>query len=112
MKRVTFSNRTLLMGDDAADALVEYSALIARRDSADIVALRAVGADAEEIDATFMLGSGTILMAQSTHSTMEEPENSEAVIKLRQKISRLAASFPVVPQKSDDRGGYDDVGLY
>ena len=112
MKRVTFSNRSLLMGDDAADALVEYSALIARRGSADTVALRAVGADAEVVDATFMLGSGTILMAQSAHSTMEEPENSEAVFTLRQKIKRLGSPHPVVPHQSDDPGGYDDVGLY
>lgn len=111
MKHITYSEKSLLVGDEAADVLLEYSALLARHDSADTVTLHAFGADADEVDATFVLNQGTVLMAETTHTRMPEPDNSEAVMHMREKMLRLTSPAPVSPDDETMPSHYDDLGL-
>jgi hypothetical protein len=92
MKHVMMADKSLLIGDDAADTLVEYAALVARIGSGDSVTLRAIGVDGEEVAATFLLNSGTVMMAQSTFSNLPEPDNSENIAYMRSRISNFDGS--------------------
>jgi hypothetical protein len=111
VKHITYSDKSLLVGDEAADVLLEYSALLGRHGSADTVTLRGFGADADEVDATFVLNQGTVLMAETSHTSMEEPDNAEAVMEMREKMLRLMSPRPVSPSDESMPANYDDLGL-
>jgi chemotaxis response regulator CheB len=111
MKHITFADKSLLLGDEAADALVEYAALIAKTENADSVTLTGFGADGQEVEATYVLDRGTVLMAESSHTSMNEPENGDAVMQMREKIMRLSSPEPVRPSNETMPVEYDDLGL-
>ncbi len=83
------ADKSLLIGDAAADALVEVAALVARLSSGDSVTLRGIGIDGEEITASFLLNSGTVMISESTFSNLPEPDNSEQVEYMRAKIAQF-----------------------
>lgn len=111
MKHVTYAEKSLLVGDEAADALVEYSAALAKRGDADAVTLSAFDGDGNDVEATFVLNQGTILMAESTHSSIPEPDNAEAVREMREKTIRLTSARPVRPHDETMPANYEDLGL-
>jgi hypothetical protein len=78
VKHLTVADKSLLVGDDAADLLVEYAKLLGQVSSADSIDLHAIGADGDEVVATFLLNSGVTLVAESTTSQLAEPDNSKA----------------------------------
>lgn len=105
MKHVTFGEKSLLMGDDAADTLLEYARLVADNDRADTVTLHAVSPDGNTVEASFLLDTSTILMVESTNSNMEPPDNSEMLADLRDRID--AVTRPVVAKEDSDWTGLD-----
>jgi hypothetical protein len=111
MKHVTYADKSLLVGDEAADTITEYSALLAKHGSADTVTLSAFGADGDDVEATFVLDQGTVLMAESTHSSIPEPDNAEAVREMREKMMRLSSPAPVTPDDETMPGNYEDLDL-
>jgi hypothetical protein len=86
MKHVTMAEKSLLVGDEAADTLVRYAAHLARISSGDDVQLRALNIDGGEVTATFLLNSGTSLMAESTESVLPEPDNGPATAYMRKQL--------------------------
>src|ERR1700709_602410 len=87
MKHITYSDKSVLVGDEAADALLEYAALLGRKTSADTVQLAIIGPDGNEGVATFLLNSGAVIMAESTNSALPEPDNSEALAYMKERIA-------------------------
>ncbi len=85
---MTMAEKSLLIGDAAADTLVRYAALLAKLGSGDAVELSAVGVDGEQVEVTFLLNSGTVMIAETTNSTLPEPDNSEQVEYM---LGRIAA---------------------
>ena len=79
VKHVTIAGESLLVGDEVADALVMYAALLGKVHSADRVVLRSIGRDGEEVEADFLLNPGVVLMAESTTSELPEPDNADAL---------------------------------
>ena len=111
MKHVMYAEKSLLMGDDVADALLEYARLLAESSHADTVTIRAIGVDGNTVDAAFLLNATSEMMVESTNSTVEPPENEEAVAYLNDRIERL--SNPSGVQAEQDGGSLldDDVDL-
>ena len=89
MKHVMFAEKSLLMGDEEADCLLEYARLLADNSRADTVTVRAISPDGNTIDAAFLLNAASVMMAESTNSTMEAPPNDEAVQYMQERIDRL-----------------------
>ena len=50
MKHVMFAEKSLLMGDEVADCLLEYARLLADNSTADTVTIRAISPDGNTID--------------------------------------------------------------
>lgn len=81
------ADKSLLVGNEAADTLVEYAALLARLTSGDAVSLRAIGVDGDEVTVAFLLNSGTVLVTETTTSSLPEPDNDDPVAYMRGRIA-------------------------
>src|SRR5215218_2137232 len=101
MKHVTTADKSLLIGDDAAELLVEYAALLGQHQSADDVRMMAYGDDGDPVEVVFLLNAGTTLLIESSDSQVPEPENSEAVEYVRQRIEAITSPPNVQPEQAD-----------
>lgn len=90
MKHVTFADRSLFMGDAAADTLLEYARLLADARGADSVTLRSISSDGNAVDASFLLNAHTVLMIESTNSEMQPPDNHAATREMQDRIDALS----------------------
>lgn len=89
MKHVTFADKSLLMGDDAADTLMEYARLIADTQHADTVTLSSISTDGNTVDVSFLLNSNTVLVIETTNSATEPPGNGPAVREMQARIDAI-----------------------
>jgi hypothetical protein len=89
MKLVTYADKSLLIDDPAADALLAYAAAVARAHTADTIQLHAVGWDGQAVVATFLLGEGAHLMAETASSPARNLENGEAVEYMKKRAEDL-----------------------
>jgi hypothetical protein len=102
MKYLTYADQSVLIGDEAADMLIRYSALLAEKGHADAISLSVIGNDGDAAVASFVLGTGTNLMATSTNSTIVEPDNREGIDNMRAKIDLLESP----PAAEPDTGSW------
>ena len=108
MKHVVYAEKSLLMGDEVVDLMMEYAVLLARKSSADSVDVAAISSDGSDVTATFLIGPATIMVAETTHTTMPEPDNSTAEEYLRDQIGSIRS--PPYAHGLDDEATpfYDD----
>ena len=96
---LTMGEKTLLIGDDVSGLLLKYAALLGKTGGADAISLHAISGDGDEASADLLLDGGTVLMSETVHSSLPEPEHTD----LEQHVGeRLAAITP------DLFGGVDD----
>jgi hypothetical protein len=88
---VTFAEKSLFMGDDAADVLLEYAKVLADQGRADRVTLRAIGAEGHVVDVDMLLDSGTIIAAETTNSDANPPDNSENIADIRRRLALVTS---------------------
>ncbi|MEV8214674.1 hypothetical protein [Leifsonia sp. NPDC077715] len=103
MKHVTYGEKSLLVGDEAADLLMSYATVLGRNASTDSVTLRAIGPDGNETDATFLLNPSTTMVIESTNGSGSEPDNEFVNEYMRRGINRLTQSFEM---RTDDSLGH------
>ncbi|MCU1481837.1 MAG: hypothetical protein JWQ19_2623 [Subtercola sp.] len=108
MKHITFGDKSLLVGDEVADTLLDYAALLTREASGDTVQVAAISSDGDAVTASFLLGSGVSMMAETTHSDLPEPENAEIVKYMKEAMMRALVRPTVMPADIDDLPGFDD----
>jgi hypothetical protein len=99
MKHVSYADKSLFIGDDAADTLLEYARLVADNQRADTVTLRSISSDGNTVEASFLLDASTILMVETTNSEMEPPDNSEAVKDMKERIDAITRPVSVDSQE-------------
>lgn len=97
MKHITFAEKSLLVGDEAADILIAYAALLARVGSADVVTLNAIGADGHDVTASFLLDQGASLITETTGSHLAEPDNTEEIARMREQIALIETPPHAMP---------------
>ena len=94
---MTFGKKSFLLGNEAADAVLKYAALLAQNHTADTVTLNAISSDGDEVRVTMLLDMGAPIMSETTHNSQPEPENSVAVSYMAAQTSQLAGSSVAVP---------------
>ena len=109
MKHLTYADKSLLIDDATADALLEYAALLARAGDADSVSVSAYSADGQTVEATLLLDAGAPIMIETTHSTMSEPDNEPAQAYLQEQIALRSAPPSIA---SEDRHPTDSANAY
>lgn len=105
MKHLTFADKDFLVGDALADAVLEYAAVLGETRSADSIDIRAIGADGDEIEATFFLSAGVPLVAETTRSSLPEPDNAETVAYIEARLAQHVAPATAQPLDDDEEGG-------
>ena len=100
MKHVTFADKSLLMDDETADALVRYAAVLASHGQADDVEVNAYGSDGDSVMATMLLSQGASLMAETASSDLPGPDNSSLLAYIEEHLSRLES--PARPMEDED----------
>ena len=86
MKQITLGGRSLLIGDEAADLLGLYAALLGRIGSADFVELHCIDADADADVAGFLLNGGVSLVVERARTRVPEPDNAAGVRYMRTRL--------------------------
>jgi hypothetical protein len=107
MKHILFADKTVLVGDDAADALVEYAVALAANDTADRVDYTGIGADGATIQVSVLLNSGASLVAETTPSDLPEPDNQDEIVRIRERIDALTGSHPIQPDDAAITSDFD-----
>jgi hypothetical protein len=109
MKHITFGDKSSLSGDEIADLLLKYAALLTREASGDAVDVAAISSDGDEVTASFLLGPGVTMMAETTHNTLPEPDNTAAIGYVKEAMMRALVHPTAVPGDVDHLTGYDDI---
>ena len=99
MKHVTFADKSLLIGNEATEILLDYAAVLAGNDMADTVHMNAISADGDDVIAIFLLNSGSPLMAESSTTTVAEPDNSIAIEYMTDRIRLLRNPPPALAEE-------------
>jgi len=110
MKHITYADKSLLIGDEAADTLIKYAAALGRKQISDSVDVAAISADGDGVTATFLLSASAPLMAETARSPLPEPDNTAVVHHMRKQIAALEHAPTGGAFTADDTDGtYDDV---
>ncbi|MCW3493350.1 hypothetical protein [Microbacterium sp. SSM24] len=107
MKHVTFADKSLLMGDAAAEALLEYARLIADTHGADSVTLKSISSDGNTVDASFLLNANTVLLIESTNSDVVAPDNRAATQEMQERIDAISRPASAQPEEPWPASDYD-----
>jgi hypothetical protein len=109
MKHVTYADKSLLVGDEAADTLLEYARLVAENHGVETVTLRSVGADGDEVETSFLLTTSSDLLIQSHNSDQTEPDNTDAIARMRARIEEMTRPAYAEPDGPLPAAVLDDV---
>jgi hypothetical protein len=96
MKHLTYSDKKLVVGDEAADVLISYATMLANRGDADAVRFATLRDD-DVVMVTVLLSTGAPLMAEPSHNDRPEPDNSIVVDYMRERLLRRGSPLPVLP---------------
>lgn len=91
MKRINYGEVSYLVGDAVADLLVRYTAVLSTKSDADAIEINVLGPDGNPEVATFALGPGILMAAETTRSELDEPDNAEIVGYMEERLRRFAA---------------------
>ncbi len=97
-----FGEKSLLMGDEIADSVLEYARLLGAEAGTDTVTVHAIGADGNTVDVALLLNSSSVMVVESTNSDVEPPDNDEAARYVHERIDRLRTPPEA---RSEDRAG-------
>lgn len=89
MKHVTYADKSLLIGDATADTLIRYAAALTQHGTADSIEVQAISSDGDAVTATFLLGPGAPLMAETTTNTLPDPDNAGITQHMQERMEML-----------------------
>lgn len=110
VKHLTLADKSFLVGDSAAEAVMEYAVMLGQGGTADMVELNAINADGDEIRATVFLSAGVPLVTESTISALPEPDNTAAMIYLQGRLALRVSPAAFDPDPSLEEHGQGDYG--
>jgi hypothetical protein len=107
MKHITFADKNFLVGDSAADAVLEYTCMLGETHTADTIDINAIGADGDAVHATLFLSAGVPLVSETTNSLLPEPDNSETVAYIEGRLALHVHPKTVQPESVFAEHGFD-----
>jgi len=109
MKLINYGDTDWLIGDDAADLLLEYSVLMAKGATADSLDVEVLTTEGARESVKLLIGPATMMTARPISSELEEPDNAETIADVRERIN-LIESPPSV-QPSEVESTLDDYDI-
>ena len=110
MKLLNYGDTEWLVGDEAAELLMNYSVLMARVGTADSVNVTMLNNHGEPQNLNILIGPSTMMTSRETATDFPEPENARAVAEVRGKIAAIEEPPPVQP--TDPLDANDGIGEY
>ncbi|WP_104176432.1 hypothetical protein [Cryobacterium sp. Y50] len=110
MMNLTFVGKSLLVGDEVAELVVEYAAMLARSGGVDTVRLMAYSVGGDDVQALLLLSQGAPIMAETSHTDRPEPDNRDIVSYMRQRLARSGTvSFGLsLDHQPDSTSAFED----
>ena len=103
MKNLVYGDSSWLIGDEAADAVLEYAVLLAKHATADTLDVAVLGPDGNSETTTLVLGPSTTIQAQTTRSELAEPDNSALINYVRERVhAAVQPAQPLAVPPGDD----------
>jgi hypothetical protein len=99
VQHITTPDKSFLVGDVATELLMRYAALIAQVRGGDSVKVNAISGDGDDVVATLLINSGSLITAETTRSSQQEPDNRDLEGYLRSRMaeySDMPSGFPAV----------------
>lgn len=97
VQHITTTDKSFLVGDEVTDLLMRYAALTAQLSGGDAVKVNAISGDGDDVIATLLINSGTLMTAETATSSQQEPDNTELEQYLRARLADytdLPAGYP------------------
>jgi hypothetical protein len=108
VKNLVYGESSWLVGDAAADAILDYAVWMAKTNSADTVDVVVLGPDGNEETTTLVLGPATMVQAQTTRSQLEEPENGALIEYVRTRLTPSTPAAQPLPAPADQLEWLDE----
>jgi hypothetical protein len=103
MRRLTYVDKSVLIDDRAAVALLAFAAALVRAGEADTVTVNALTTAGHPTEISFVLGTGIGLASESVASSYTEPDNDDTLPDIEMRTERLtSAPDAVEPLHSSD----------
>ncbi len=109
MKRIIYDGNTWLVGDEAAEVLVEYAVLLAKEESADSVDVAAYDRSGQPQNITLLIGPATMMTIESSSSLLEPPDNADPVARVRERMRQVTSPPRALPGDPGDLSYLDDL---
>ena len=109
MKNLVYGESSWLVGDEAADAVLEYAVLMAKHGTADTLDVAVLGPDGNAETTTLVLGPSTMIQAQTTRSELVEPDNSALLAHVGERLHAAAQPAQPLAVPPGDDTVYDEV---
>jgi len=106
MKRILYSNGSLVMGDDLAGSVVRYATALAKAHSADSVVIPIVSGDFHTLGGTTVLETGKVemLIGPASQLVIEEvggqtggEDDAEFIAEIEKKLDLMQHPTPIEP---------------
>lgn len=101
MKLINYGDTDWLIGDDAADLLLEYSVLMAKGGTADSVDVNVLTSHGEPEHVSLLIGPATMMTARPMDTEFPEPDNAGTVADVRERIQAIESPPSVQPSEPD-----------
>jgi hypothetical protein len=91
MKQLRYGERSWLVGDTIADALLDHAAALARVEQAEHVVLNVLDINGTPERIEFLLGPATMMTAEPVPEEFEDPDNDDIETAMRARTVELGA---------------------
>jgi hypothetical protein len=102
MKLINYGDIDWLIGDEAADLLLEYSILMAREGHADAVEIAVLSSEGTEQMVTVLIGPATMMTARALETEFTEPGNAVHLEAIRERMSAITSPPNVLPAEPSE----------
>jgi hypothetical protein len=92
MKMLTYARRSVLVGDETADAVIAYAARLASLRQTETILLRVLSPRGRPAIAEVLLTPGAELMTLSVRARWAEPDNDTQVAHMRRETVRTVGA--------------------
>jgi hypothetical protein len=89
MKQLRYGERTWLVGDGIADALLDHAAALARVEQAEHIGVNVLDINGMPEHVEFLLGPATMMTAEPVPEEFEDPDNADMERLMRQRTMDL-----------------------
>lgn len=107
--RISYAGDTVIAGDEAATTLMDLASILAKHQTSDEVLLNTIQASGEPGVSRFLIGPASQIIISTLVTSLAEPDNTEAIAGMRQKIRDLQG-YEV--RSVDDEGALPDSDLF